>query len=420
MKTIALLAGLALAFDVTAGHAQGTVWTVSSIPLPGAQFSKISDAIAAAADGDVILVQPSAGASDYYVENLVVEAKSLTIQARVPGDVVIYGSLRVSGLGAAQSVLVRGLRLWASGVAGPQAPCIHLRDNYGGVWFEGAASGGLSQSATQPGPPGLLVENCAAVVLIGGEFRGGWGYPYYAVEYFGPRTDGGVGLHIVQSSVFVYDALVRGGTSGTAEWKSLFGGFVTVYDGAGTGVWMEGGTLHLDGCEVKPGLGTDECSQATAPGCDIGLYLGAGSPQVTAFDSIGLGDPPTYVQSGALQKILGVSRSISATSPVREGEVSKLKVSGVPRDWAVVGVAAQPGQLALPAWSGTMLLGGPTALLVLGELAPSGELSHDTPIPELGPAIQFQRWLLQAGLIDPDGVVTLTEPTSVLLLDAAY
>lgn len=143
-----------------------TTWTVNQAGGQGAQFTSLAPAIAAAADGDVILVRPG-----LYIEAQLDIDKGLTILGE-PGVVVQASVFGMPGM------VVRDL---------PPTSAFAMR----GLQFG-------SQLASTP----VRISNCDGLVLLEGLEGpiGGFGLP----ENFGVEIEGSDQVHL-------HDLLIRGG-----------------------------------------------------------------------------------------------------------------------------------------------------------------------------------------------------------------
>jgi len=94
-----------LALLALLGHSSANeVHVVAPSPGPGIDFTTITAAVAAANDGDIVLVKP--GTYNFTTTVATVEAKSLTLVA--DGSVVPHGIVEVQNLGAGDVFSIRG------------------------------------------------------------------------------------------------------------------------------------------------------------------------------------------------------------------------------------------------------------------------------------------------------------------------
>lgn len=99
-KLLARIGSLTCGWSALAGVALATTWTVDITGGAGSQFTQIADAIAAASDGDVIVVRPG-------LYNQFALEKGLTLRAE-PGAAAM-AVVRVQNLAASQRAVIIGL-----------------------------------------------------------------------------------------------------------------------------------------------------------------------------------------------------------------------------------------------------------------------------------------------------------------------
>jgi hypothetical protein len=415
-RTLArLVARFALAFAVPALPASASVIVVAP---SGGDFISIKDAIAAALEGDTILVKPGADASGFPL----VDGKSLTIVGDAPAGVDIDVTIAVWNLAAGQQVTLRNLSMGQT----------TLSSNAGSVWIEDCSYQGSILSVDtfgcffvteDPlGHAGLSVLECASVTLVRCSFVGGDGSDGYVTGGMsaGLSTDGGPGVRTQSSTVAVYDSTLRGGTGGGGVAACEFQGD----GGAGFAMGIVnplypdlGSKLLLSGCTLvggHAGIGVPGDGVEGGPlddiqvlDCDVQLDPGA-----VAFDTA----------PGTLTLFSGTARSFALSSPVREGQVGDISIQGVQGD--VVGFfwSFSSGSLPMPGKSGWWLpsvsmFAGP---FVLGAIpnADGSWLLHFTA-PHLVPAAESQTFLMQ-GLFKSASGLTLGSGTAFTLVDASF
>ena len=197
-----LLASLSLAPLAAAGQ----VWTVDDDP--GADFTEIQPAIAAASAGDVILVKEGF----YPIFNL---GKGLAIVAEADEDVRIDGSWRIESIPAGEFALLRGLRTAAIDRQG-----LIVTECAGSVWVEDCIihAGHQPLITEQHQTDGVDVYLSADVVIARCDITGGHGSN---IGGHGYPTDGGNAVRAISSTVTVLDCTLRGGGGADAphnEW----------------------------------------------------------------------------------------------------------------------------------------------------------------------------------------------------------
>jgi hypothetical protein len=423
---------IALALLLTSGAARAqTTWTVDDDGP--ADFGSLPAAVAAAADGDTLLVRPGS------YGQIVLDGKGLTIVGQ--GDVSVTGggfftpavpSLDVVNLGVNQRLVLRNLDFFGATITNDGLRMTRLEDCAGPVLLEDctvtpqfltgypmeasncasltlvrcSVIGGQSFIDTSTGSvlgnvsfTAVSVRDCQVAIydslLQGSTGRAGFDFNGQAV----PPTDPGHGLRVIDSSFLVVGSELRGGDAGSTAGISdcTVGG-----DGAaGLIVGSNGGSPPggtVQGSTLIGGLG--------APGT-CGLLDGS--------DGLDLDDP-----FGATTFWPGAARKSSITSPVVEGGVATLDFEGVPGDPVVALYGAQ----LLPAFSylpePTLLhVAPPFELLFLGTVPASGSGSIDFTMPQLDPG-QFSATLfIQVAQIGAPLATYEGGPTALTILDAS-
>jgi len=188
-------------FSLVTARADASVLVVGS----GQPFTQITTAVAAAQDGDTILVK-----SGWYAP-FTIDGKGLTLVGD-QGAIVfigIFGLLpqqsTVKNLTVGQTVVLRG-------IDGPLA----LFGNAGSVRLEGCSivgqAGDCSPLGCIPATPAVDVRNCAPVAITRSSLEGGAGGSY-TVPGFDLCTNGAPGLAVENATVALYDTNLAGGTS---------------------------------------------------------------------------------------------------------------------------------------------------------------------------------------------------------------
>ena len=173
--------------------AQVKVHVVDQLGGPGSQYTSIADAVAAAADGDVILVRPGG------YQPFAVDGKALVLAGDGPPGApptllhTAFDHPVIKNLGPDQEVVLRGFKMEA-----PLGTALELevRDCAGPVLVEDVSLAG--------GGPCLSVQQCAAVVLARCTLDG-------QNSVAGGTFDPGVALEAAGSSLYLYDCIVTGG-----------------------------------------------------------------------------------------------------------------------------------------------------------------------------------------------------------------
>ena len=233
----------------------GQTWSVS--PTKPADFTDLADAVAAAADGDVLLVDE--GTYPPFATD-----KALTVLAvpLLPPDPPPFGPVpehrpRITGpssVSGAASFTIAGFALDG----------FDFTDIRGPLRVDDCSLGSAAPALTPYA--GLRVERCDDVVLSRLSVEG--------EDQFPGSGDGGAGLVLVDATAVLVDAHVRGGPGGV-DCPSPAGGDAIVVDG---------GSLLLAGSSAFGGAAGEWCGLGQNPG-PPGLALRASAALVTVTGS---------------------------------------------------------------------------------------------------------------------------------------
>lgn len=420
------LTALALAFP-TLVTGQGSVWTVDD-DAP-ADFASIQLAVDAAADGDAVLVR------DGIYSGFTIDAKGLLILGDTTGTARVeqssFGSdpvVEVLNLAADQVVTLMGLEVEALPGFFSAGEAVKVVGCLGPVWIEDCELSGRGLLAAV-----RISESSAAVIarstLLGivSEAPLGLGW-----------SDG---LYSDDSNTFVYDSDLTGadGAGGPCG-DELECGDAT-RSGHGASIW--GGSMYVSGSVLGGGTGSDgetgcifqTMGDGAAGGNGISLS-GAVPSVVELLDTsllFGLGGDgagvcsdgadgtPSFVAAGStLVETAGVARSLSSTTPVREGETTDLVFAGAEDDF-VFGVASTSALgLALPGYHGPLAVGVPFNLVTVGSLPVSGEVTISLTMDPLPVGWDHLVRYLQALHVTPGLEAFLSAPTALVVLDDSF
>ncbi len=420
-----LLAPLALlTLSAAPVVAQGQVHVVDSLGGAGAQFADIAPAIAAAADGDTILIRPGV------YTGFVVDGKDLDLFGDIDASTsakVLTGRCVIRNVPPGKQVTLSDMRLTGG---------LDVVDADGPVVLQGLVFGDLFVGTSEPSNQiGLHVLRSKEVTL-GRSWVGG----YIGVGGTLALMSGPTAMRIEDSTVYAWDTEVYGGMGAEGVLSSLlFPGF------GGTGLEVVDSTLRGDDVTVAGGSGGkgwsgSSCSQGFPGG--TGLFQsgastvvelrsssllpgpgGAGGSASSGSCGQGASGATSDLQGGLLTQLAGESRSYRTSFVAREGEVLPLIVEGGPTASGAVVlwlVADGPTSLPLGLAEGTLISSASAHLSVLGVAGPTGGLFVMRTVPELGPGVQTLPLVSQAALFATSGELRLTQPEATLLLDSAF
>ena len=394
------------------GEAQ-TVHVVDGAAGPGHDFTSVAAAVAAAADGDIVLIREG-----FYFEGVRIFGKTLVLQAEVDAEVTV-GLLNIQDLAAGQYVAVRGVD---SSLVG-----MFLRNNAGVVWIEDS----VIDFALGADSEAVLIEDCRTVVFRDCLIDG------LPDTLFPPLAT----LRAKRSSVHLFETEVVGMEGIPITLSCGTDGFAAIE--------MEEGSLWLYDSTVRGGPGFDQLAGVCGPGGTGGagiVVLGQNEPVVSVLASTvegGAGGAPGGVagtdfdvqsSSGTVVHYPRAPRSHRIASPFRAGEAVQGEFVGEPGEPAWLFASRRPGRaLELSKQASTFpfrttvsgfgLFDGPLLLhnprfSFAGMLDGTGSLLLDSTASVPGPRegiVYFAQGLHRgtAGCI-------MSSPTMVTFLDASF
>jgi hypothetical protein len=355
--------------------AQGHVHVVDAAGGPGSDFTALAPALAAAADGDVLLLRAGT-----YFDALNLSGKGLFVTADAGATVVVFSG-SVTNIPAGRYAALQGLTMDGQG----SGPSIHQAS--GVVWMEGCS---VRPGTGAFGSGGTSVVSCSSVVLS----RCLFDVPRFDVLLLGPPAPAlfarGSCLHVFDSRVQpVYDdepsplALAL-----ESSFLELSGSSVLGDDGNGS-------PFSCDGQDGGDALVLTDSSTAVIldsllRGGAGGAVFGSCAPSVAGEDLVvGPGSRATF--------LTGKARSLSVASPVREGQDALTLLTGKPGDQVWVLCAATPGPgVASRSYDGELLVGSPHRSVTFGTIPPSGTLTVHVRAPDLPAGVESRVFFLQA------------------------
>lgn len=405
-------------FALASLAAAQSTWTVDSMNGPGTDFTEIADAIAAAGEGDTIVVRNG------FYGLIHVDGKSLTITAEAGASPVIspftFGgsnpALLIENLAAGQRASVRGMR-FAHTFTTTMLTSISCRDCMGSIWLEDCDT--LTTPAGLMSPrSGMRVTSCDNLVVT---------------RCFLSGSDNSIcstcpmppGVLLVDSNTAIYDSRIEGcdGSNSVGAAGPQTGG---------NGLVIEGGTCYLSGSNVTGGQGGPAFLLQPAADGGIGLLQLLDSTVTRALDTTiaggpggpGNGTPPgnpgqdLVVNAGTFATLTGTARSAVIDSPVRPATEALVETfNGLPGDVVLMAYSTS-GPLApffLPAGKGPLVIAPNLVISTKGTCDANGELVTTPMIGALSPGVSSQVVYLQGAMVGLDGI-TLTSPMTLVLL----
>jgi hypothetical protein len=421
------LALLAVPAAAPTPTATADVWEVG-----GAGLATIGDAVALAADGDVVLVHPGTYPGFW------IGGKSITVVASAGAAVKVAGTVAVYALAGDQAVTLQGLQIWGGfGDAGVRATA-----NDGALWIEDCTIHG--SASLEDAAPAMQVVSCASVAVRRSTLVGGsLGFFFDSSDY----VAGGPGASVRESTAAFFACTLAGGQGADVLDLNFWGDCDEEPGGpGGDGLHVESSTVLLQDVAVKGGRGgTGAGCVGPGPGCGPGGSGGdglvaVGSGQITLIGSTLAGGPggsaggdPLHCPHGAdgQAEVLEGSQpplvlsttpvALEAGSPLREGELAAVAASGEPGALlAVLASGGAPASGELPGAVGQLLITPPAILLGAAVLPPGGTVLFQTTVSEIGAGVDAFPLRLQTLALTGAGELVLGEAATLVLLDAAF
>ena len=395
-----------------------------------ADHPTINQALAAASDGDLILL--SAGD---YPELVVIDDLDVDLVAK--GFPCRVRSITVKDLAAGKTVLLQNLEVGPLGAApNDDRDAITCLQSAGSVRIEectaqgDAGSPGSHVPFTFPleGASGVRVESCQDVVIVHGTLTGGHGGTLFDEDFDVNATDGGPAVNIRDSRVALHGLSAAGGNGGSVDDTQTDSGG----DG-GAGVLNVSGQVHVEDCQLTGGSGGFADCDFFIGVCGQGGYGGDGIRQTQPVASLsvrhnlyapGTGGPGgdgvlapdgknVAVLAGAVQKFAAPPRQLQFNTPTPEGLLETVQVSGQAGDLVILHVGLAPGWTFKPVYQGVYELGAPLLVLPLGVVT-GLPFELAAVVPDLGPGVEHVAFPVQ--LVIGDGTGFTLGPSKTLVL----
>ncbi len=385
-----------------AAPASAAVHVVDDDGGAGVGFTDLPAAVAAAADGDLILVKTGT------YSGFTIADKALVITADLGQAVSVTGAVIVQNVSAAKQVAIHGLDVDAN--HGGEALILSVND--GPIFVEESTFVGsgipLFQSAH-----GARVSSTANATFVDCGFSVGFG------------SGGVAGLQIAQSSVHLYGCTMVGGDQPLDQLPGgdgcqIVGGFLFASDCAFFGGTGGKGTPPVlfqpctDGAQGGHGLHLP-IGSPTAKIVDCSFTGGAGGAPTDAACNVGPSGNGQQVPTGTLTEFDLPARTYDIPSPVREGTTGSITLASDPGEfvWLFFSVFQAPSYA--DTIRGTLLPGTPHIVIFLGAL-PGGSITFNVPVP-VEPSTQSFALIEQAVYYTPAKGFQVSNPRLGVVLD---
>ncbi len=349
------------------------------------EFTDLTQAVAASASGDVILVRPGT-----YLGDVDLQGRGLTVVADAPGTVVVDGMVRVAGLSAGRFVVLSGLELRSGFTFEDCDGQIQVRDCVGPRHTAGVNHPG-NLGFPQMGECGIGVSshtarNCARVVLTDCTLTGEDGLDGFDGE------PGEHGLLVADSRVLLFDCTLMGGHGGEANWG--FGHGAVIGGAGGDGLRLLGADAEVtyEGLVTVGGMGAQAPTQFDISGCNGVDVRGLGGAALTR--------PPVSFD----------------VPPILRGQApATFLVEGPVGSTVIFASAQNPGWRPLGLVSGNLTVGNPLRISVHGPIPAGAPLAVQIDMFDPPTQDDFVHFFFQAVVLTGNGRL-VTEPQHTVVL----
>lgn len=372
----------------------------------GAAFDQISSAVAAASDGDVILVRTG------HYGGFVVDDKELAVVADTGAQVDVDEQVRIRNLAATRSVVLVGIDVHP--IADAPSTALVATFNAGSLRFQGCDFVGPFTTWV-PFPAqahGVELLQCPDVAFVDCTLSAGYS-----------DWEGVHGLIANGGRIALHQSDVLGGRAGN-------GGYGY---GGGDGARLSGATqIFASGCTFVGANGSSSFIWCPPGGPGIralsadALFLQRSSVSAGAYGSCPFphAAPQAYELNGASTRVRveGRPRELRGPAVARENGTLTLQFSGVPGDMVELVLADATRWSNRQDRHGISLVKRriTSSVISLGAVAGDGTSTWSMPVSELGPGIESALLHAQAVFRNPQGEEFLSSFAVITLLDAAF
>jgi hypothetical protein len=403
-----------IALGLILAAARADVVVVDPGGAPGAPI--LMQAIADAAPGDVLLLEPGNYQQDYLVYSI---DKGLALLPASVGGRITLGPVQISNVPAGQSIVLRGLDLNAFADA---TSALLISQVHGTAWIEDCHIAGSHPSLDSgaPGPGGIAVSVFQAHVIFRHcSLAGGAGMDGVAGQ---PSSTGGDAFFAASlSHVALHDCTLVGGDAGSGlppiltdltAGRALNTGYSDVLV---SGCTLTGGKEGADN-DAQPG--TSGSAIRTADRASVRVLQSVLLPG--AVQGLGTQAPTIDGAPSTVEMLAEPARALVLPALAHVGQVVTLFLDGEPGDAAFLLMSPKAGAWPVARLEGTLALqpGSFAAPVFVGVLpGPDGQLSAPFSITQLPPGVEAMTLFAQGLFQDADGA-SLGGASAITWLDA--
>ncbi|MBK6942243.1 MAG: hypothetical protein IPH13_18860 [Planctomycetes bacterium] len=425
-----------IAFLALAAAAHAGVIVVDAQNGPGTDFTTLKAALAAAANGDVLLVRTGVYDGAHVMLN-----KAVSIVADSGAGVAITNTDLTSPTNAA--LLVTGTFTSSMLIQGCTFQSVFLTPT--------TAAGGALRIATNTATGHVFVDDCAAITAVGNGIDVAGGCRTTLTRCFGTGGNAVVSGPVANSAgVGLFASTSIDGSFVSAFASDFTGGNGLDQPAALTPTLLAGGSgirastfgssrkVLVSGTSIQGGVGGDTVSgppNCTTPGAGghgleviagLGPYVvdpsfagGAAGTDQSTCELTGVPGQPVAVTFLGLPPapLVAQPSRISVASPVREGVTVTVSIQGPVNHAAFAVIGFAQTHVFEASLSGS-LVATPNAIVALGALPPSGSVTLSTHAPSMPVGVDAGIVYLQPITQDmTTGQATLGAPAALVILD---
>ncbi len=430
------LAQLALSLLLSTSVLGAQVLVVDDDGGADVDFLDIQSAVAASADGDVVLVRTGSYGP------FAIVGRGIAVLADNEANVSVAGSVTVEAVPSGSLAVLRGIS-----TSTPSGHGVRIEGCAGAVRVEECSFVGLdapTEYEDEMNFHGALVIESDDVLFARSTLRGGEGSN---VGFFGFPESGADAVYAARSTVTVAQCQLFGGDAADAPVDDTYNG-----GAGGDGVEVWDSALWLIGSLARAGAGGsgdydydlfygEVCGSGGDGGS--GVHLATYSPRapftavprasravVRDFQvQVGLGGDTVCGLEGATGQVLladsnaqhlieesvGSARSTYSSSPVRANSNARVYATGEPGDAFVLLLGPAVAPVELPGFLLPLTLGAPLLVLPLGTVPSDGALQVTFLLPPFPAGFGATR-PLQGAYVTPESLVELAPFGTVTFL----
>lgn len=370
-----------IVFAVLLGSCPSALADVLRVAPPGmGTHTTLQAAVADAADGDIVLIDPGhdLGTAPVLISGLgLVLVSDGMSRAELPATTI-------TDLPQSSTLILRGLAFRSGVVDSFFGGLLDLDNCAGPVLIEDCVIAGVDGTGVdgKNGGPGLAVASCSGLTITRSTLTGGVGNssvndPPVVLVFAG---HGARALRLQASSVLLAASMIHGGDGGNGVATGANGG------GGGLGIDAQNSTLYMSGTTITGGDGGNGSNPGTS---SFAAQVDGLTGLAVTLDSTltgGTGMPGLVVVGGTELAWPGQALELALPSPVRPGDAVALSLAGPPGTLFGLFLSLDVGFLPLHGQHGVLAtqLSSFTGPVLVSNVPASGLLNLPITVPAVG------------------------------------